>query len=382
MSAVLSSHRTLDTFSPDTLGEEIAFFGDSQTCCVCIVDMVNSTKTMAEISDVEKIRKCYSIFLNTMAFLAKNYGAKIIKNLGDGLMYYFPGTADPTNSDSFKELIECCLTSIAAHGILNKKLSEEKLPSISYRISADYGKLEIARSATSQTYDLFGSTINICAKINSKAQPNCLVIGSDLYQILKSYSPSFENDYQFQQVGEYRVGFRYSYPIYSVVAKKNNRLDNDCASVQLERIPALKNVRQQTTTSAATTAQHTSATILVVDDEADALFTYSSLLSAEGYNVKAFRDPEEALKHFAQLSDPSCYHLILLDIRMPGLNGLQLFYRIKSLSPNSKTMFVSALDVAEELVSILPGVKYDDVIKKPIKREHFIRKIKAALYSS
>jgi DNA-binding response OmpR family regulator len=104
------------------------------------------------------------------------------------------------------------------------------------------------------------------------------------------------------------------------------------------------------------------------------------LLSAEGYNVEAFTDPQEALKHFVQLPDPSSYYqLVLLDIRMPRLNGLQLFYRIKAISPTTKIMFSSALDMAEELVSILPDIKYDDIIKKPVEREYFINKINSVL---
>jgi response regulator RpfG family c-di-GMP phosphodiesterase len=64
---------------------------------------------------------------------------------------------------------------------------------------------------------------------------------------------------------------------------------------------------------------------------------------------------------------------------MPRLNGLQLFYKIKTLSPNTKIMFCSALDIAEELVSILPDIKYNNIIKKPIKREYFISKINSVL---
>ena len=51
---------------------------------------------------------------------------------------------------------------------------------------------------------------------------------------------------------------------------------------------------------------------------------------------------------------------------MPKLNGIQLFYRLKAITPNVKIMFLSALDAAEELISIFPGVKYDDIIKKPV----------------
>jgi CheY-like chemotaxis protein len=71
-----------------------------------------------------------------------------------------------------------------------------------------------------------------------------------------------------------------------------------------------------------------------------------------------------------------------LDIRMPRLNGLQLFYRIKKLSPRIKVVFCSALDVAEELTSILPDIKYDDIIKKPVEREYFITKVNSTLTHS
>ncbi len=122
---------------------------------------------------------------------------------------------------------------------------------------------------------------------------------------------------------------------------------------------------------------------MVVDDEPDTLFTYESFLSDEGYNVKCFTDSREALKHFVQLPDPSSYYkLALLDIRMPRLNGLQLFYRLKAISPATKIMFVSALDIAEELTSILPDIKYDDIIKKPLKREYFVSKINSILKNS
>lgn len=76
---------------------------------------------------------------------------------------------------------------ISARCTINIKLYEEKLTSVSYRISADYGRVEVARSTTSQQDDLFGSTMNMCAKINSKASPNGIVIGGDSYQIINSF---------------------------------------------------------------------------------------------------------------------------------------------------------------------------------------------------
>lgn len=161
-----------------------------------------------------------------MAAIARNSGANIIKNTGDSLIYYFPRTSDPTHISAFKGVIECGLTMIAVSPIINAKLQEELLPPLYYRISADYGRVEVAKSLTSTTEDLFGRTVSICSKINSKAMPNGMVIGEDLYQIVK---PSFENDYLFNEVDEYSIdnNFKHHYPVYSVANNNNNNKNNN-----------------------------------------------------------------------------------------------------------------------------------------------------------
>src|SRR5918992_1596736 len=379
----------------DLASEEISFLDRSMNCCIGFVDMVNSTKVTAEISDHRKIGQYYSIFINTMAVLAKNYGARIIKNAGDALIFYFPETSDSSSEAAFKDILECFTTMILARDIINAKLHSENLPSVSYRISADYGKVEVATSTSSKgREDLFGSTMNICAKINSMAEPNGIVIGGDLNQIIKSFS-FIDKYYQFKELrGGYSIGFTHRYPIYRVLSKNNN----DISGIAINSINELFTSKRTSTIKDIQTKQRQppsqllqqnqqkqqqqkySANIMVVDDEPDTVFTYKHILSAEGYNVEAFTDPQEALKRFVQLPDPSSYYqLVLLDIRMPRLNGLQLFYRIKAVSPATRIMFVSALDIAEELTSILPDIKYDDIIKKPLKREYFISKINSVL---
>jgi two-component system, OmpR family, response regulator ChvI len=368
------------------IGEEVCFFR-SQNCCVCYVDMVNSTEITADIIDSEKLRKYYGIFLNTIAAIARNFGAKIIKNAGDCLIFYFPETIDSTNESAFRDVLECCITMISARCTINTKLYEEKLPSVSYRISANYGRVEIARSSSSQSDDLFGSTMNMCAKINSKALPNGIVIGGDLYQIVKSFS-SFDYNYYFEGVDEYlstdfnkdNRHHHHPYPVYSLSIKKNSSSSNNYGkALNLLLKPTSKKTAAEEVDVKKQQQQKYSANIMLVDDEPDTLFTYKTFLVSEGYAVEEFTDSRKALEHFAEMNSSSYYNLVVMDIRMPGLNGLQLYYRLMAMNKAIKVLFVSALDAIEELVSVLPSVSYNNILRKPVEKEYFINKIRSVL---
>ena len=144
-----------------------------------------------------------------MSMIAGACGAKIIKNTGDCLIFYFPDTKDTDNSSSFNLVMECGLMMLGAHAAINKKLETEGLPFVDYRISADYGRLDIARSKDTQVDDLFGPTMNLCAGINSKAPSNSMVIGGDLYRLIKSFSSKESyGKYTFKDSGEYSIGFK------------------------------------------------------------------------------------------------------------------------------------------------------------------------------
>jgi two-component system, OmpR family, response regulator ChvI len=212
------------------MAEEVSFIGGSQNCCVCFIDLVDSTRiTTIEITQSEKIKIYYSVFINTMAAIARDFDVTIIKNTGDSLLYYFPKTTNPlanSNVSDFKKVFECGLTMLGVNPIVNSKLKEKGLPKVSYRISADYGRVEVAKSLTSTTEDLFGPTVNLCSKINSIASPNQMVIGSNLYQVTKA---AFEdNEYFFNKVDDYSIDDNSEnlYPVYSVVNKdKKNNID-------------------------------------------------------------------------------------------------------------------------------------------------------------
>jgi CheY-like chemotaxis protein len=377
----------------DIRTEEIYFADQSNGYyCVCFVDMVNSTQITAKIADGNKIKKYYEIFLNAMAALAKNFGAKVIKNIGDALLFYFPDTSNSENMTAFKEVLECCTAIIAAHEFINIRLEAEALPPVSYRISADYGRIEVATTVTSGAEDLFGPTVNMCAKINPQAEPNGIVIGGDLHEIMKRFS---FKEYSFDQVGKkHPTGIRYSYPVYSVVRKDEMPARNSALNVfrretskprlgeaTLSTYPRKALQPRGDIISHSYPEQTSRPTVMLVDDEPDILTIFKSYLTSEGYNVEAFSDSYVALQSFAT-SEPHHYDLLVLDIRMPSINGLQLYQRLKAVDPYIKVVFLSALEATDELVSILDGVKTADVVRKPIDKKHFIQKIKSTIESS
>jgi class 3 adenylate cyclase len=109
-----------------------------------------------------------------MSVIGKKFGALISKFAGDSLVLYFPQTSNKNDKRAFKNVIECGITMLAAFNFINSKMSEEGLPSAGYRISSEYGRSDIARLYRSNTYDLFGSTVNICTEINRIATPNSM----------------------------------------------------------------------------------------------------------------------------------------------------------------------------------------------------------------
>jgi class 3 adenylate cyclase len=198
----------------DVLYDEITFSGSYKSCCVGMVDAINSTNITAKLVN-GKLCRYYSIFLNAMAVIVKEFGGAVIKNIGDSLLYYFPKTSDGVNRSAFMDALDCSIAMIELHAIINQRMHEEDLPKVDYRISIDYGNVMIAESSNSLNEDIFGSTVNLCAKMNSMAAPNSIVIGGDLHQITKNFY-----GYNFNLITGYSSGLKLDYPIYSILRSK------------------------------------------------------------------------------------------------------------------------------------------------------------------
>jgi DNA-binding response OmpR family regulator len=119
--------------------------------------------------------------------------------------------------------------------------------------------------------------------------------------------------------------------------------------------------------------------ILLVDDEPDITFTLKNGLVENGFvKVDTFNDPLLALSSFK----PGFYDLILLDVKMPKMNGFDLYQEIEKRDKNLKACFITAYEVYyESLKKEFPGLNVGCFITKPIEMENFIARIKAELES-
>ena len=117
--------------------------------------------------------------------------------------------------------------------------------------------------------------------------------------------------------------------------------------------------------------------IMLVDDEPDVLYSFQISLFEEGYNVIPFSKSKEAVKHLIDLDNPTSYYdLAIIDIRMPELNGIQLYHMLKIINKNLKVLFISALDAADEILSMFPEINSRNIIRKPVSQSHFVNKVK------
>jgi len=192
----------------------VTFSGQSKSYCVGMVDIVNSTKITHKMNH-EKISQYYEIFLNSMGRVLNRFGGVAIKNIGDSLLYYFSESSKPKRKYGFMSCLEANLAIIEEYETISNKLLEHELPSLDYRVSTDYGPCIIMNSNNSSTIDLFGPPVNMCSKINRSAAVNGIIIGSDFYEVVKHF-----DEYEFKKAGEYSIGLKNSYPLYSVNRKR------------------------------------------------------------------------------------------------------------------------------------------------------------------
>lgn len=119
-----------------------------------------------------------------------------------------------------------------------------------------------------------------------------------------------------------------------------------------------------------------SKVVLLVDDDPDMTSIFSLGLQDEGFEMYTFNDPLEALSQFR----PNFYDLLLVDINMPKMNGIDLSRRILELDANVKICFITAGEAnIEVLRDLYPTRDIGCYIKKPVTIDQLVRRVKVEL---
>ncbi|MDW0331235.1 MAG: response regulator [Nitrososphaeraceae archaeon] len=124
--------------------------------------------------------------------------------------------------------------------------------------------------------------------------------------------------------------------------------------------------------------------VMVVDDERDILRIIKRDLEANNntFTVDIFSSSEQALQAF-EGHPKDYYDLILTDIRMPKMNGFELYRRIKEKNPAMKIAFITAFEINREgFNKVLPSIDVKDFIIKPISMSDLIIKLKSIVTKS
>ena len=116
--------------------------------------------------------------------------------------------------------------------------------------------------------------------------------------------------------------------------------------------------------------------ILVVDDEIDIATSIKERLIKNGFEVDAYNEPQKALSDFKS----NVYNLVLIDIRMPKMNGFELCREIKKKDDNAKICFITAFEIYyDEFKKVFPTVNVSCFIRKPFIINELVLHIKSEL---
>jgi CheY-like chemotaxis protein len=182
----------------------------------------------------------------------------------------------------------------------------------------------------------------------------------------------------------------FSYPVYSnleeevlvrhhhyiackdydkTITKKINSLRNLDFSSQLIQQDQLEHVDKKSPKS---------KRIMLVEDEDDIILLFKMILESDvGLKVDSFTDPFSALNNFGF----GQYDLIMIDIALPRMNGIELYYKIRKLDNKVKICFLTAGEMYYEEVrkQVFPELEANCIIRKPITNEDLIQKVKDIL---
>jgi DNA-binding response OmpR family regulator len=117
--------------------------------------------------------------------------------------------------------------------------------------------------------------------------------------------------------------------------------------------------------------------ILLVDDDMDTCLTFKKMLEEQDFDVHAFVRPQDVLENFM----PGTYDLVVLDIKMPNIDGIKLYHQLRKVDKNVKVCFITASE--EYYIEHFPELKEEKCfMQKPISLDNFVDRVKLALAES
>ena len=121
--------------------------------------------------------------------------------------------------------------------------------------------------------------------------------------------------------------------------------------------------------------------VSVVDDDiGTATFFHEALRqNIDGISVFSFTDPVKAFEHFTENKEN--YALVISDLRMPGLNGLELLKKVKTLNPKVRTILMSAYNFEEEekFQQYMEEAVINSTIEKPVTMNRLYERVRDQL---
>ena len=116
--------------------------------------------------------------------------------------------------------------------------------------------------------------------------------------------------------------------------------------------------------------------ILLIDDEPDITFTIKDILEDNGFQVDSFNDPILALNYYKV----DFYELVILDIKMPTMDGFELYLKIREKDPKVKICFLTVIATFNEefrkiRLALGKTINEDYFIQKPVEMEDLLKKL-------
>ncbi len=111
--------------------------------------------------------------------------------------------------------------------------------------------------------------------------------------------------------------------------------------------------------------------ILIIDDEPDVILVLKQVLAANGFEADSYEDPRLALKNFRA----NMFDLLLLDVKMPDINGMDLYQEMKKIDDKVKVCFLTASEMYYE--KFRKEERYSEFdneffVAKPIENEELL----------